>query len=354
MLYLGKRRESSAKMFFRLSNVSMISVLCAAFVAPAFAASSVRSLGGTGTYVGTNSAAKTTGSSTRTSAGTTTARVGALRVNPSSTRVTANSASLRTPSARSAATTQRLSLGKYLSGSSAISGGSSVKVDPEKSGLVSADEFNDVKDKFEDVRVDIEGLKNELQDLTGKEHINVYQDGNSVVIEPDGADPITIPLIDEDAALVQLNNWLEQNEYIKALENKIVQSGNIYEGTDDGFVSVKNNKISIAGAIASSLSNSDDEGKLVTVKQVTEYAIPKPTGCSGSTVCVLSYNDELDKLEWLELVDDTDVDINPGATDGNMGVDTYMGDELSNDDNASVDSESELTVSGDDIAYGDI
>lgn len=336
-------------MFFRLSNVSMISVLCAAFVAPAFAASSVRSLGGTGTYVGTNSAAKTTGSSTRTSAGTTTARVGALRVNPSSTRVTANSASLRAPSARSAATTQRLSLGKYLSGSSAISGGSSVKVDPEKSGLVSADEFNDVK-------VDVETLKEDLQELTGKEHLKVYQDGNTVYIETEDGKPIEIPVIDETAAAEQLNTWLKNNQIIQNLEQKILESGVSYEGSEDGFVKVEENKISIAGAIASSLRDATDTDskKLVTVEQVTEYAIPKPTDCSGSAVCVLSYNDELDELEWLELVDATDVDINPGATDGNMGVDTYMGDELSNGDSASVDSESELTVSGDDIAYGDI
>lgn len=353
MCYTGNKEERvQQKMFFNLSKVSMISVLCAAITAPGFAASSVRSLGGAGTYVGTNSAVKTNATSTRTntaSAKTTAARSGALRVNPSSTRVTAGSASLRTPSTRSAATTQRLSLGKYLSGSSALSGGSSVKVDPEKSGLVSADEFDEVK-------VDVETLKEDLQELTGKEHITVYQDGNTVYIETEDGKPIEIPVIDETAAAEQLNTWLENNQIIKNLEQKILESGVSYEGSDDGFVSVTDNKISIAGAIASSLRNPTvtDSEKLVTVKQVTEYAIPKPDGCSGGTICVLSYNDDLDTLEWLELVDDTDVPVNPGATGGNTTVDTTMGDELSNDDNASVDSESDLTVSDEDIANGGI
>ncbi len=328
----------------------MISVLCAAITAPGFAASSVRSLGGAGTYVGTNSAVKTNATSTRTntaSAKTTAARSGALRVNPSSTRVTAGSASLRTPSTRSAATTQRLSLGKYLSGSSALSGGSSVKVDPEKSGLVSADEFDEVK-------VDVETLKEDLQELTGKEHITVYQDGNTVYIETEDGKPIEIPVIDETAAAEQLNTWLENNQIIKNLEQKILESGVSYEGSDDGFVSVTDNKISIAGAIASSLRNPADSEKLVTVQQVTEYAIPKPGAACGHTTCVLSVSQDGETLEWLQLVDDTDVPVNPGAAGGNTTVDTTMGDELSNDDNASVDSESDLTVSDEDIANGGI
>ena len=226
-------------MFRIKTGVSILSVLCTSFIVPGYAASSVRSLGGTGTYIGTNSAVKTNTTSTRTksaSSNTTGARAGALRINPTSTRVTAGSASLRTPSTRSAATTQRLSLGKYLSGSSAISGGSSVKVDPEKSGLVSSDEFNDVKDGFEEVRVDVESLKNDLQELTGKEHITVYQEGNTVYIETDSGEVIEIPVIDDAAAADQLNTWLENNQIIKNLEQKILESGNEYQGSDDGFV----------------------------------------------------------------------------------------------------------------------
>ena len=293
---------------FNLSKISIVSVLCAAFVAPAFAASSVRSLGGAGTYVGTNAAAKTTGSSTRTNTTATTARVGALRVNPSSTRVTANSASLRAPSTR-AATTQRLSIGKYLAGSGSL-GGSSIKVDASQSGLVSVSDF--------------EELKQELENLTNQEIELSYENGKLTVGH--GENSKEIPLYNEADAQAQLdqylrdhygidnNSQLEIDEIfddndadktvvgaINKLNQKIVNAGGNYEAGDG--IEIVDNKISFAGAIADALTGSNSNA-LVTEKAVMDYAIPKPdeTIC-GYTTCVLSYDKDNDELVWLQLVD---------------------------------------------------
>ncbi len=121
---------------FNLLKMSIVGIVCASIGMPAFAASSVRSLGGVGTLSGTSSvragAAPETSGSTVTSA-----RAGTVRVN-SGTRVNSG-ASLRTPSTR-AATAPRLSIGKYLSGSSALSGGSSVR--PGQSGTSGGGEVN--------------------------------------------------------------------------------------------------------------------------------------------------------------------------------------------------------------------
>ncbi len=102
----------------KISTLSIVCVLCAAVVMPAFGAASVRSLGGVGTYNGTSSAASAksaTGSSAINSV-----RGGAMRVNSSG-----KTAGARVSSTRSA-TTPRLSIGKYLAGSSALGGGSSI------------------------------------------------------------------------------------------------------------------------------------------------------------------------------------------------------------------------------------
>ena len=98
-------------------NISTISVLCAlcAVAGDAFAAGSVRALGGTGTYNGTSAAATAnTGSSAIN-----TARAGSLRISPSTTRTV--SAATRTNDAGVATPTQRLSIGKYLGGATSVS-----------------------------------------------------------------------------------------------------------------------------------------------------------------------------------------------------------------------------------------
>lgn len=106
----------------KISTVAIVCVLCAA-VSAAHGASSVRTLGGAGTY---SSAAAASGTSTSSA----TARGGSVRVTPTVNRVSSgtvnNSASAGVTTTR-VATTPRLSIGKYLGGGTGVSGGSSIK-----------------------------------------------------------------------------------------------------------------------------------------------------------------------------------------------------------------------------------
>lgn len=135
----------------KISTWAIVCVLCAA-TSVADAASSVRNLGGAGTY---NSAAAATSGNV---GGTTGVRGGSLRVSPSSDRLpsgTTNS-SATTTNGR-VATGQRLSIGKYLGTGTSVSGGSSIKrptADSSSGGSgVTPGEANAL-------RRDIENLKN--------------------------------------------------------------------------------------------------------------------------------------------------------------------------------------------------
>lgn len=135
----------------KISTWAIVCVLCAA-TSVADAASSVRNLGGAGTY---NSAAAATSGNV---GGATGVRGGSLRVSPSSDRLpsgTTNS-SATTTSGR-VATGQRLSIGKYLGTGTSVSGGSSIKrptADSSSGGSgVTPGEANAL-------RRDIENLKN--------------------------------------------------------------------------------------------------------------------------------------------------------------------------------------------------
>ena len=135
----------------KISTWAIVCVLCAA-TSVADAASSVRNLGGAGTY---NSAAAATSGNV---GGATGVRGGSLRVSPSSDRLpsgTTNS-SATTTNGR-VATGQRLSIGKYLGTGTSVSGGSSIKrptADSSSGGSgVTPGEANAL-------RRDIENLKN--------------------------------------------------------------------------------------------------------------------------------------------------------------------------------------------------
>ena len=136
----------------KISTWAIVCVLCAA-TSVADAASSVRNLGGAGTY---NSAAAATSGNV---GGATGVRGGSLRVSPSSDRLSSGTtnSSATTTNGR-VATGQRLSIGKYLGTGTSVSGGSSIKrptADSSSggSGGVTPGEANAL-------RRDIENLKN--------------------------------------------------------------------------------------------------------------------------------------------------------------------------------------------------
>lgn len=107
----------------KISTLSIVCVLCASMALPSYGASSVRSLGGAGTYSSASSAATAKSSGDSTGGGAiNSVRAGSVRVN---NVAGATGGATRSGSTR-AATTPRLSIGKYLAGSSAVSGGSSI------------------------------------------------------------------------------------------------------------------------------------------------------------------------------------------------------------------------------------
>ena len=135
----------------KISTWAIVCVLCAA-TSVANAASSVRSLGGSGTY---NSAAAASGNGNGSVSGV---RGGSLRVTPTSDKSS-------TGSINSSATTTdgrvvagpRLSIGKYLGGGTSVSGGSSIK---RPTGDTSSGGSGVTPGEASALRRDIENLKN--------------------------------------------------------------------------------------------------------------------------------------------------------------------------------------------------
>lgn len=168
-----------------ISILSIVSVLCAAVVVPSYAASSVRALGGAGTYNSASSAA-----SAKASGAENTARAGSLRVG--GTTGGTRSSSTRGSSA------PRLSIGKYLGGSSVVSGGSSLRPGQSGSGTGGAvsgnngklqervealEQFVGFSEEGDSLKVDVESLRADLDDITGKVTEVSYKDGFLTIIQ---------------------------------------------------------------------------------------------------------------------------------------------------------------------------
>lgn len=175
-----------------ISILSIVSVLCAAVVVPSYAASSVRALGGAGTYNSASSAA-----SAKASGAENTARAGSLRVG--GTTGGTRSSSTRGSSA------PRLSIGKYLGGSSVVSGGSSLRPGQSGSGTGGAVSGNNgklqervealeqfvgfsengtqIKDSVADLDLDVKALQTDLSDITGKLTTVEFADGVLTIVQ---------------------------------------------------------------------------------------------------------------------------------------------------------------------------
>ena len=267
---------------FNILSASLVSIVCASIMTPLYAASSVRSLGGAGTYTGTSSVRANVASETSGSA-ISTARAGSLRVNNAAGTRSTN-ASLRTPSTRSS-TAPRLSIGKYLAGSSALAGGSSTKpVVPDQSGSGSDVDLSGIE-------ADIAQLQSDLSELMGATDVRVeYNEETGELVIVHGNDVFSANLVDQNALL----------DLEERLNDKIVAAG-VYVG-DDEYISIgeDNTVTAIVGALSGSFSDG-----LATTAAVVEYAIPKPdASClSDSTICVLSV-DMTGNYFWLELVDE--------------------------------------------------
>ena len=157
----------------KISTLSIVCVLCTTIAMPSFGASAVRSLGGAGTYSSASSAASTGTKSA--SAAKNTVRAGSMRVNNAKSATTAGAASTDATSTR-AATTPRLSIGKYLSSVGATgTPSSSGVIKPGQSGnhgvegrvtaLENALGLGEYDGKFGDLVIDVEQMQKDLEAL---------------------------------------------------------------------------------------------------------------------------------------------------------------------------------------------
>ena len=179
----------------KISTLSIVCALCAATVMPAFGATAVRSLGGAGTYSSASSAASAKSASDGSSA-INTARGGSMRVGTST-------GASRSTSTR-AATTPRLSIGKYLAGSSAVSGGanlggsSSGNSGSDVSGnlqkrIAVLEEFMGFSTTGDNIPKQLDALDSRIDELSDK--IDGLQGG--------GADNETVSQLQQDTAALK-------------------------------------------------------------------------------------------------------------------------------------------------------
>ncbi len=174
---------------FKISRLAIICVLCTT-VSGAYAASTVRTLGGAGTYDSVSSASSSSGASSAT------ARGGTVRISP-----TASSSS--SSSGRVTTTTPRLSIGKYLGGGTSVSGGSTIisqKPGGNTSGGSSDGSMDpgvasDLEKQIEAVREDVTRLGDDVKDVqdnkqnilgTGDDYISIENDEIFVNLNPLG------------------------------------------------------------------------------------------------------------------------------------------------------------------------
>ena len=224
MIELKPSRENkNMKNELKISALSIVCVLCASVSLSAGAASSVRSLGGAGTYNGASSAvAAKTGDGSSAAGAIDAVRAGSVRVN----NVAAGSGAGRTGVTRTN-TAPRLSIGKYLAGSSAVSGGSSVSGSHAgkpgqggTSGGTSGDGADvDVKyleefvgydvngmtlpEQLSDIKLDIEALSSDLSGITGAHTVVDYADG-VLTVTLDGESPVSYDLSERFAGVSEV------------------------------------------------------------------------------------------------------------------------------------------------------
>ena len=280
---------------FNILSASLVGIVCASIMTPSFAASSVRSLGGAGTFTGTSSVRSNTAASTSGSA-VSAARAGSIRINNGTSAKVNSGASLRTPSTRSAAA-PRLSIGKYLAGSSALGGGSSSggNVNVGQSG-VSSTEIKEIKEGLAALEAEIEKMTGGAADVEF-----TYDESTGELIFVHGGETFYADLATQESVAA-----LEER-----LNEAILSAGATIEADENTYIEIavdedKNTKT--VSAILSALDNGALTDGLTTAAAVTDYvtgyAIPKPSAnCFEDTVCVLSVGKDK-QYYWLELVDE--------------------------------------------------
>lgn len=205
----------------KISRLAIICVMCTA-VSAAYGASSVRSLGGNGTYSSASSAAAAN-SGTVASAP---ARGGSVRITPTTGKTgTATKTTAGTTTSGRIATTPRLSIGKYLGGTTSVSGGSSLRPQgPGTSGGSSGGTMEpgtaaEIQAQVDQVRRDIDKLydaDNALSDklLDKQDVLTAKSDGyviiddatNEVYVDIDGLKDELSTVVGQDGREVEIGS----------------------------------------------------------------------------------------------------------------------------------------------------
>lgn len=148
-------------------KISVLSIMCVLglSISGAYAASSVRALGGSGTYVSASSAANSGSSDNATSV----SRSGSVRVSPTTTQTTTSSSS-ESASGTRVVNVPRLSIGQYLGGGTSVSGGSSLR--PQTPGSGSASGGSDIDPGLmTSLQRDVDELQRNFIDLSDKSDV---------------------------------------------------------------------------------------------------------------------------------------------------------------------------------------
>lgn len=222
----------------KISTLSIVCVLCVSVAMPVFAASSVRSLGGAGTYTSASNAAAAKAGGNAGGDAINSVRAGSMRVN---NVAGATSGATRSGSTR-AATTPRLSIGKYLSGSSAITGGSSISGAhkpggggvPSDADVKYLEEFvgytangDTLPDQLDAIKLDVEALEADLSQITGVSTDVEYDGGVLTIVQ--GNDSVTYDLsadfatYEEVEALQAAIDGFQDDYYTKAEADALLE-----------------------------------------------------------------------------------------------------------------------------------
>lgn len=169
------------KKVVKISRLSVVCVLCAAGFSSAYGASSVRSLGGVGTY---NSAASAG------SAAINSARAGSIRATTGTAGKAVNTTGSTGAVRAGSANTSRLSVGSYLQGGKTISGGSSIKSqNPGTSSSITNNNNNNtiLQEQIETIQRTIDGLQeSDAKKYTIDETDDLLDEKQDVLIQGDG------------------------------------------------------------------------------------------------------------------------------------------------------------------------
>lgn len=308
----------------KISTLSIVCVLCASVVMPSFGASSVRSLGGAGTYTSASGAAAAKAGGSSAGDAINSVRAGSMRVN---NVAGANAGATRSGSTRSAST-PRLSIGKYLSGSSAISGGSSIsgahkpgagssggdlreRVEELESFVGFSENGESVSEQLDAIKLDVDALAADLSQITGGATTVEYADGVLTVVQ-DG-DAVEFVLSDDFAGMTEFDALQAavdkiQDAYYTKDETDVLLSD--YAKKDDVASVVKETvDLVVDDAVTEAMrnyeipDNSITEGMIVD-GAVTADKINSGVGNSGELMMLKSNGDGTS--EWIVVTVDAE------------------------------------------------